>query len=112
MKYLSPLGAGDGRGALKGQQAGVRRGGTFGQANGAVSMGQLGGPPGRWLDDCEAHGSQLCWKQQWREELPGLSLPISPQPSALVMTVGMVVMTASIYQRLTQCQAGPISSDL
>ena len=82
MKYLSPLGAGDGRGALKGQQAGVRRGGTFGQANGAVSMGQLGGPPGRWLDDCEAHGSQLCWKQQWREE--GAARPQSPHfPTAL-----------------------------
>ena len=112
-KCLSPLGAGDGRGALKGQQDGVRRGGTLGQAKGAVSMGQLGGPPGRWLDDCEAHGSQCAGNSSGeRKVLPGLSLPISPQPSVLVMTVGMVVMTASIYQRLTQCQAGPISSDL
>lgn len=47
-----------------------------------------------------------------RKVLPGLSLPVSPQPSALAMTVGMVVRTASIYQRLTQCQAGPVSSDL
>ena len=62
-KYLSSLGAGDGRGALKGQRAGVRRGDTFGQAKCAVSMGQLGGPPGRWVDDGEARGSQLCQKQ-------------------------------------------------
>lgn len=38
--------------------------------------------------------------------------PHSPQPSTRAMTVRMAGMTVSIYQRLTQHQAGPMSSDL